>query len=78
MSQPLPQVERTPLTEERMIWCKSLKEVELRSLASDYLMGRIDETTSDAFIEFELRFGPYVKGDNTPSKSKKAQKRSRK
>lgn len=43
--------------EQRIAWRKSLPELIVRELASDYMRGRQDECTYDAYLEYERRFG---------------------
>lgn len=57
--------------EQRLTWRHQLSEVDCRSLASEYIRGIIDECTTDAFKEFEKRYGTYIKGQTAnPSKAK--------
>jgi len=62
----------------RMQWRKELTDTDVRALASDYLRGVEDECTEDAFKEYELRFGKYIKGVTAfdSRKQKKGKKRS--
>lgn len=40
-------------------WRRSLPEAIVRSLAADYLRGIIEPCTTDAFAEYEYRFGRH-------------------
>lgn len=63
--------------EERMLWRRSLPDDILRSLASDFLRGLVDECNADAFAEFEYRYGAHVKGAKRIAHDSKAAKRKR-
>lgn len=43
--------------EQRMAWRRAQPEHVIRSLASDYLRGSVDECTTDAYHEYQDRFG---------------------
>jgi len=58
--------------ELRIEWCRSLNDMTIRDFAADYLRGIVTEDTTDAFAEYERRFGKYVKGQSAaPRKAKK-------
>lgn len=59
---------------ERWIWRRSLSDENVRAMAADYLRGMIDECNSDAFQEYELRWGPHSK-HNSPDGPKRRKKR---
>lgn len=62
----------------RVEWARRLSETNLRSLTADYLQGRRDECTTDAYNEFERRKSLGLLGMNkSPGKSLK-QPKSRK
>ena len=61
-----------PYIDECLTWRRGLSEVVVRSLASDYLRGIIEPCTTDAFQEYEYRWGPHEKGPQRISKPKKA------
>lgn len=64
------------IDEQRLRWRASLSEVEVRSLASDYLRGMVDECNADAYLEFVHRFGAHTKNVAKPKgKSKKARRK---
>jgi hypothetical protein len=72
-----PQLGQHSYDDQRIIWRQSLAEDVLRSLASDYLRGMVDESTADAFREYEHRWGPHVKGNRGLSKKSKKSRKSR-
>lgn len=43
----------------RLAWRQSLPEWLVRSLASDYLRGQVDECNHDAYLEYEHRYGSH-------------------
>jgi hypothetical protein len=55
-------------------WRRSLSEENLRHLTSDFLMGRRDAATADAFAEYEDRYGPLDRNRGLPSKNKKTKR----
>lgn len=57
--------------ELRMQWRYRLSDTEVRELASEYLRGMVDECTTDAFAEYERRFGKHVKGASARSNQTK-------
>jgi len=50
----------------------------LRSLTTDFLMGRRDDATADALVEFEDRYGPIDQGKRGLPKKDPKSKRSAK
>lgn len=62
---------------QRMDWRRSLSDIHCRELASDYIRGRVDDCTTDAFREFEARWGKHIRGNGVqrkPSKKTKAKR----
>jgi len=61
-----------------IIWRQSLSEANLRDLASDFLMGRRDDSTADALTEYEDRYGPLDHDKKRlPGKDKSAKRSKR-
>lgn len=63
------------LEDQRLEWRKAQNEATIRSLASEYLRGIIDDCTTDAYLEYEQRFGPHTKGNKTTIKRPRKSKR---
>lgn len=53
----LSQDDRPRYDAQRLAWRKSLPESLIRTLASDFLAGKIDECNYDAYQEYVVRFG---------------------
>ena len=60
----------------RLKWRKGLPEVLVRSLAVDYLRGIVDESTTDAFEEYQARWGSNTRLRGQRKKSKKQSKKT--
>ena len=57
--------------DQRIIWARSLREVELRSLASDFLRGIKDECTEDAYNEYQRRLSAgEIQNEDRPLKKR--------
>ena len=54
--------------ELRMAWRSTLSDYQVRQLASDYLMGKRDESTRDALDEFNRR---WPNGREVPTEKRK-------
>lgn len=65
--------------EQRLAWAHSLSEMDLRALASEYLMGKRDEGSIDAYQEYKRRFPEEAENrENKTKKKKESSKRSKK
>ena len=57
--------------DHRLAWARALREVELRSLASDFLRGIKDECTEDAYNEYQRRLSAgEIKNEDRPLKKR--------
>jgi len=53
-------------------WRRSLDDMTVRSMAADYLRGETDACNTDAFREYEHRFGKVTKSQRKHGKKSKA------
>lgn len=61
----------------RLAWQRGLTEKDCRELASEYLRGRIDDSTTDAFEEFERRYGKQTTVSGHANKAPRKLRRGR-
>lgn len=66
----IPKARSQQYEDARLKWRKDLPDVLVRELASEYLRGMVDECTTDAFHEYESRWGVHTvqKGKNKGEK----------
>lgn len=62
---------------DRMIWARSLNDTDVRAMAADYLRGQNDECSTDAYQEYQRRFGEHSKQAVAQNRSKRAERASR-
>lgn len=83
---PQPLVKVTPdasypsYQEDRERWRASLTDTDVRALAYEYKQGKVDDCTTDAWAEYEYRFGDRANGPRqefTQKRRRRAPKESR-
>lgn len=66
---------------ERLAWRKSLTDTDVRALAYEYKVGNYDECSTDAWAEYQERFGDRANGPQkefTQKRRKRTASQSRK